>query len=230
MKKIIVGNLKSSMLPSDVSVYLKEMQKGILDDVIICPTSIYVPYFLKQKYEVGLQDICWSEENTTGEINALQASSMGIKYTIVGHFERKESLDIINVKIKQATKYGITSIVCIGEEEKNVKKIKRLLPKKLDIIFKNNLLEKVIIAYEPTWSIGTNDTPTNQEIEEIVTFIKDYLNQKYHQEVKVLYGGSVNNENIDILKNIDNIDGFVIGEAATHSSEFQKIISIVRQS
>ncbi len=86
-------------------------------------------------------------------------------------------------------------------------------------------MEKIIIAYEPIWSIGTGKIPTNEEIIDVTNYIKDLIQDKYEKRNIVLYGGSVNKDNIDILNTIDVVDGYLIGGASTKPAEFMYIMS-----
>lgn len=232
MDKIVIGNLKMSMATNDVSDYLKDMKKLTNKNVIICPTNIYMPYFLNQTYKAGLQNVYFEDSSHyTGEVSPRQAISMGISYTLVGHSERrkylKETDEEVNKKILEASKYGLTSIVCIGEisKEKKTRKIKKMLKKQLLADLKNVPLDRVIVAYEPVWAVGTDDLPTNKVIEEIVDYIKNEIKKTYQFEnPKVIYGGSINKENIKTIKNLENIDGILVGESSTRSEEFLEII------
>ena len=121
-------------------------------------------------------------------------------------------------------------ILCIGEtkEEKDKGITKDIITKELDGAFKElslELIEKVIIAYEPIWAIGTGITPTNDEIEDVVKYIRDYLNDSYRVANIILYGGSVNSANIDELNKLSIIDGYLIGGASTKADEFKEIIN-----
>ena len=116
MSKIVVGNLKMSMATSEISDYLKQMKQLKYDHVIICPTNIYVPYFLKQKYKVGLQNIYEEELGSfTGEVCPKQAATMGIKYTLIGHSDRRllfhETDEVINKKL--AVMDMTASVMCM---------------------------------------------------------------------------------------------------------------------
>lgn len=156
-----------------------------------------------------------------------QLKSIGVSYVIVGHFERKkylnETSDIVNKKIKEALKNNIIPIVCIGEtkEERSLRKTQEIIKKQLkDYFYKVDFGNDIIIAYEPIWAIGTNIIPTINEIEETIKKIKEIVN------IKVLYGGSVNSNNIsDIIK---VTDGVLIGKASTDINEFLKIIEVVK--
>lgn len=222
MEKLIVGNLKNYMDAHDTAVYLKQIDK--IENVVICPSNIFIPYFLNKKFEVGIQNIYLNDKTCTGEITAKQAKSLGISYAIVGHSERRtnfiETNIVVNHKIKEALKNNLKVILCIGEtlEEKQNNKTIEVLKKQINECLKD-INEEVIIAYEPIWAIGTNIVPTVSEIENNISKIKEIVN------TKVLYGGSVNSNNISEI--IKVTDGVLIGKASTDVVEFLKIIEVV---
>lgn len=238
-KKIVVGNLKMNMTIDEISHYLKEVNNQIFSpNVVICPTSIYIPYFLKQRYQVGLQNTFFKSEGAyTGEISPKQAASIGVKYTILGHSERRMYFDetdiMINKKVHEAIKHNLKVIVCVGEtsEEKNLLKTDRVLKRQLTNALRDldeSMFANVIVAYEPIWAIGTNVVPTNKEIKDAIDYIKMIANQVCDRvEIKVLYGGSVNDKNIKELNKISNIAGFLVGGASNDPKKFIKIIEEV---
>lgn len=236
--KLIIGNQKMYMSPSEVSEFLKNIIGKINNyDVVICPSLLYIPYFLKHKFSVGAQNICVENDGAyTGEISAKQLSELGIKYAIVGHSERRqhffEDNDIINKKIKNLLEVNIKPIVCIGEtnEEKNLLKTNKILKSEIVTCLKGLKEEEfnnIIIAYEPIWAIGTNRIPTMLEIKENVKYIKDIVKKIYKADVKVLYGGSISSSNIEKINKIDCLDGFLIGGSSTKAEEFLNIIEVV---
>lgn len=222
MEKLIVGNLKNYMDAYDTSMYLKQIDK--IENVVLCPSNIFIPYFLNKKFEVGIQNIYLNDKICTGEINAKQAKSLGVSYVIVGHSERRtnfiETNIVVNYKIKEALKNNLKVILCIGEtlEEKQNNKTFEVLEKQLNECLKD-ISEEVIIAYEPIWAIGTNVVPSIVEIQTNINKIKEIKNSK------VLYGGSVNSGNISEI--IKVTDGVLIGKASTDVVEFLKIIEVV---
>lgn len=237
-KKLIVGNLKMNMVADEVSNYLNNINKNIYsNNVVICPSSIYIPYFLKQRYSVGVQNICSEEMGAyTGELSAKQAYSLGVKYTLVGHSERRgmynETDLIVGKKVKTAIKNNLYPIICIGEtiEDKAMLRTERVLKKQLNYALKDLSVEEmdnVVIAYEPVWSIGTNKIPSNRDIKNTVSYIKLLISNLFgYNDAKVLYGGSVNSKNISQLIKIDNLDGFLIGGASLKPDEFLNIIEV----
>lgn len=230
MTKIIVANLKMCMSTKDTSEYIKSINKIEQENVIICPTNIYVPYFLNKKYKVGLQNISSYDLGPyTGDVSANQASTMGIKYALVGHSERRihqnEKDEEINKKITQALKYGMIPILCVGETLKEKRNRKKIVKKQLEQALKNTLVNKVIIAYEPVWAVGTNVIPTNKEIEEMINYIRGLIKKRYDKtNIKVLYGGSITKENVSRIKQIENIDGILVGSSSQIVDEFMEII------
>lgn len=225
--KIIIGNMKMNMLYPDIMKYIDKLKDKKLNNVIICPTSIYIPYFLNNNINVGIQDIYMKDNGAyTGDISAVQASSIGVKYAIIGHSERRfyhnEKDKLINLKIKQAIKNNIIPILCIGENIEEQENVKVVLKKQLDNCLKN-IDRDVIIAYEPRWAIGTNIVPSNNYIKDIILYIKEELKYKN----KILYGGSINIENINTINKIKELDGFLVGNVSTKAEEFLNIIEVV---
>ena len=187
------------------------------------------------KYIVGAQNVSVKGNGaSTGEISAEQLNSLGVSYTIVGHSERrsdnKETSEMFVNKINNLLSFDIRPIFCIGENlsEREANITKDIVGKQIIEVFdklNKEDLEKVIVAYEPVWAIGTGKVPTNEEIEDMTNYIKDLIQDKYEARVLVLYGGSVNNKNIDELNQIEAVDGYLIGGASTKADEFLYIMS-----
>lgn len=236
--KIVIANLKMNFTVGELANYLKGVGDIESPNLVICPTSIYVPYFLNKKFKVGLQNIFYKDEGAyTGEISPKQASSMGVQYVIIGHSERRTILEekdsLINEKVKAALNNKIIPIFCIGEtiEQKSMLRTNRVLAQQIltglrDI--KKEDFEKLYIAYEPVWAIGTGEVPTNLEIEKIVEYIKSVVSEHFgYENVKVLYGGSVNEKNIVELEKVPNLSGYLVGGASLYSDKLKMIINKV---
>ena len=133
-------------------------------------------------------------------------------------------------KINNLLNYDIRPIFCIGEKldqrKSNITKdvVGKQIMEVFDKLSKENI-EKIVVAYEPVWAIGTGIVPTNEEIEDMTSYIKDLIQDKYSSRVLVLYGGSVNQKNIDELNLIEPVDGYLIGGASTKADEFLYIMS-----
>lgn len=236
-KKYVVGNLKMSMKKNDVATYLKKVNDKIFNNhVILFPSAIYIPYFLNQYYKVGIQDVHFESTGPyTGEVSPAQAKSMGVCCTLVGHSERKrffkETDTMVNKKVLESLASGLSVILCIGEtfEEKELLKTDRVLKKQITYALRYvKDLRQVMIAYEPVWAIGTRVVPKNEEIEKTVQYIKDLINTEYgYSDMKVLYGGSVDEKNIHDICKIENLDGVLVGNSSTDADKFLHIIEVV---
>ena len=205
--------------------------------IIYCPPYTLLNSFViktrKTNLDVGAQN-CHYEINTgpyTGSISSNMIKKLGAKYIIIGHSENRsdgETNDQINKKIHSAISNNLNVIFCIGENlfEKKNKKINNVLKKQIDLgLRKIKKIDKIILAYEPVWSIGTGKVLTNKELTKQVVIIKKIIKKKFkNQEAKIIYGGSVNNQNINNLKQIKEINGFLIGGASQNSKKFIDII------
>jgi len=226
------GNVNSLNSINKVVNFLKRFKYKKFLKVVYCPPNTLIHSLSNSKssqlISVGAQN-CHQNKTPgafTGFVNSSMLKSVGAKYVIIGHSENRQNGEndkIINQKISSALESKLKVIFCIGEtlKEKRKKITKRILSKQIDIGLKKIRNKKnIIIAYEPVWAIGTGLTPNNIELHEIINFIKKKL-----KKTKVLYGGSVNPKNIRVLKNINNIDGFLIGGASQNSNKFIDIIN-----
>lgn len=233
--KLIVGNQKSYMDNSDINDFIKEsFTITTNNNIIICPSSIYLEKFKQTPFLLGSQNVSnYPSGSSTGELSAEQLKSVGVSFSIVGHSERRqkqhETNEDINTKIKNLLNCSITPILCIGESktDRDQNKYKDIILTEIRSALKGlstDSVEKIIIAYEPIWSIGTGVIPTNDQIDEIGKYIKELIRKDYHCHTKVLYGGSVNDKNVDLLNEINSIDGYLIGGASTKIEAFKTII------
>ena len=224
------GTLKSIQSLKNV-IKLKNKQIYNKAKIIYCPPYTLLELFSKSikktKLELGAQNCHFHSEYGafTGSVNSKMIKNVGCKYVILGHSENRISGDsdkIINLKVKSSIKENLKIIFCIGETLKEKKKNKtNLILKKQLINGLRNIKNKknIIFAYEPVWSIGTGIIPKSKDLYDTINFIKN----KYRQN-KVLYGGSVNPKNINELKSINDIDGFLVGGASQDSKKFIDII------
>ena len=224
------GDTRSLNFLDKVVTFIKKYKKNNIKLIYFPPATLI--NLLSQKFkntsiDVGAQN-CFHEENHgayTGQINSFMLKDAGAKYIILGHSENRklgEDNNLINRKIKSSIKSGLKIIFCIGEtlSQKNKKNTKKILSQQIIQGLKNvENKKKIIIAYEPVWAIGSGLIPKETEIFEIVKFIKNKVKGS-----KVLYGGSVNSQNINLLKKIDNVDGFLVGGASQNSNNFIDII------
>ena len=237
MNKIIVLNHKMNLNYDLVSEYIEKINKVKTDHkIIIIPSYLYIGTFIKNtKYDIGSQNLS-NELNGafTGEVSSTQLNSIGVKYSLVGHSERRnlfhETDEIINEKTRQCLNHGITPIICVGEtlsehnNDETLVKINNQISHAILGLDDLNEKKEIIIAYEPIYAIGTGKTPKVKEIGNVINHIYEVLSKYDNIDFKILYGGSVNRENIKKILEINKLDGVLIG---TISSKIEEIIKII---
>ena len=225
------GSLNSLKSLDKFIKFFKNFKKNTYSKIIYCPPTTLINPMIKKLKKTGIQigaQNCHESQNYgafTGSINAKMLKEVGATYVIIGHSENRqegETDKLVNNKIKSALKSGLKVIFCIGEtlKEKRTKMTKKLLSKQIKLgLNKINNNKNIIIAYEPIWSYGSGLIPKKKELFETIKFIK-----KKAKNYKVLYGGSVNPKNINLLNLINNIDGYMIGGASQDPKKFIDII------
>ena len=226
------GDLKTLNSLDNIIKFSKAKTKNKFK-IIYCPPNTLIRPLSKRlkktKIEVGAQN-CHENENYgafTGHVNSKMLNDVGAKYVILGHSENRQSGEtdkLINLKIKSSIKSGLKIIFCIGEtlKEKKDKKTNQVLAKQINNGLKSiQNKSEIIVAYEPVWSIGTGLIPKTEDLLKSVLYIKSKFGKK---SPKILYGGSVNNNNIAQLKDINSIDGFLVGGASQNVKKFIDII------
>ena len=226
---IIALNNKSNLGKEEFKNYLEELNKlKTSHKMILFPNYLNISKFNSNNILLGSQDISENASGPfTGEVSAKELKSYNVSYTLVGHSERREyeneTEDQIQRKVLKALEYDITPILCIGEtlEERNNNKVKEKLMKSIMTInsLSNEFKNKIIIAYEPIWSIGTGNTPKLDELEKVIDFIKSELPNN-----RILYGGSVNEKNIDYIQQIKKIDGYLLGGLSLHPDKLSILL------
>jgi len=218
-------------------INLSKKKKYKKAKIIYCPPYTLLDKFViktrKTKLCVGAQN-CHQVINTgpyTGAISTTMIKKIGAKYVIIGHSENRsngETNNQINKKIHSAISNNLNVIFCIGENlfEKKHNRTNNILKKQIYLGLKQiKKIDKIIFAYEPVWSIGTGKILTNKELTKQIIIIKNVIKNLFKkQKTKIIYGGSVNNKNINNLKQINEIDGFLIGGASQNSKKFIDII------
>lgn len=234
MKKILALNFKMNLEYKQIKDYVSKIKDKINNrEVIFFPPSIFLPYFISEEYAIGAQTISEYDNGAhTGEISCEQLKSIGGSYVIIGHSERrqdqKEDDSVINAKIKKALEKKLKVILCIGEtkEERDMLKTAKILKREITSALKDintDLFGNIVIAYEPIWAIGTGLVPTTDDIYKTIEFIINTTNNTFGFKPNVLYGGSVNEKNIEELNKIENVSGFLVGGA---SLDFEKVLKI----
>jgi triosephosphate isomerase len=251
-KKIVAGNWKMNKTLEEAGALAAEVMGMVADEVkgnvrvVFC---VPFPYLLPIKNQVGnntriavgAQNCSEHEAGAyTGEVSAAMLRSMGIPYVILGHSERRqyfgEDGKLLAKKVDIALKYGLTPIFCCGEpldvREKNEheKLVKQQVEEAL-FHLDSASLEKVVIAYEPVWAIGTGKTASAQQAQDMHAIIRRHLASKYDKSVadniSILYGGSVNAANAKELFASADVDGGLVGGASLKSREFTEIIKAI---
>ena len=233
MKKIIIFNHKMSLLYDDLYNYIERTNNLETDnDIIICPSDIYLEAFVNNSnWSVGSQNLNYNTDaKHTGEISTDQLKSLGIEYSIIGHYERvrdfNENAIIVNNKLIAALDANIFPILCFGENIDD--DYHETIPKILDKYLKDvENIEFIIFAYEPIFAIGTGALPNIKRIEEVISFINEYLEDKYKKKPNLLYGGSVDSSNINDIINIEGINGALVGDISSDIKEVERIIQRV---
>ncbi len=244
-KKIIAGNWKMNMTPSQAVKLCEELKSLVVNDnvdVVYCVPAIdIVPVVEAVKgtnVEVGAENMYFEDKGAyTGEISAEMLVDAGVKYVIIGHSERrdyfKEDDALLNKKVKQAIKAGLTPILCCGESleqrEMGVTMdwIRLQIKSDLDGVAADDV-KNLVIAYEPIWAIGTGKTATTEQAEEVCKGIRACIAEIYDdataEAVRIQYGGSVNAGNAAELFAQPDIDGGLVGGASL-KADFGKIVN-----
>jgi len=211
-------------------------------EVILCPPSLFTEMTvdLSQEYPffVGVQNISEHEEGAyTGEISAQMVRSLEVNFAIIGHSERRmyfqEDDELIAKKVDIALKNELIPIFCCGEQlearqnEKHFDIVRTQVEEGLFHLDKDEII-KVVIAYEPVWAIGTGETASPEQAQEMHAFIRKLISIKYNDEiaesVTILYGGSVKPNNAVEIFGKKDVDGGLIGGASLNSKDFLAIV------
>jgi triosephosphate isomerase len=190
------------------------------------------------RVSLGAQNLFWETEGAfTGEISPVMLVSVGCKYVIIGHSERRQYFDetdeTVNKKIKAAVKNDLVPVLCVGESEKEreSKETFSILDKQIKkglVGFSSDDLETLVIAYEPVWAIGTGKTATTDQAQEAHQFLRSVLEKSFGnmlaKSIRILYGGSVKPNNIAELMTMPDIDGALVGGASLDPDTFSKIV------
>lgn len=236
MNKQIVLNHKLNLNYDELLTYIEKINElNTNNDIIICPSFLYLEQFKKScKYKIGSQNVSNQiEGNFTGEVSAKQLNKLNINYSLVGHSERRkhyyEDDNLINDKVINCLNNNIIPIICVGEslEDKNNGDLELKINNQISqaiLGIDDQITKEVIIAYEPIWAIGSGITPQIEEIEYVINYIYDIL-KAYKLKPVILYGGSVNKNNIKDILSINNINGVLIGSISSKIDEIIKIIN-----
>lgn len=252
VRPILAGNWKMNTLPSEVigffdgflpllnpilKTWSSKESRVLKPEVLVCPTNVCITEAQNairgtKSVKIGAQNCHFEEKGAyTGEVSLDMLKDLGVKHVIIGHSERRQMFNetnkTVNLKTLAALKQGVTPIVCCGEslEQRIAGVTDKHIAKQINAALKgveNDQIEKVVIAYEPIWAIGTGKTCESPEAERVCGLIREVVAKKYGEEsankVRILYGGSANSGNARELLGKTNIDGFLVGGASLKPS------------
>ncbi|MBU3112835.1 triose-phosphate isomerase [Clostridium lacusfryxellense] len=245
-KGIIAGNFKMNKTVAESVILIEEMKPLVKDakcDVVVCPTFLALDAVIKaakgSNIKVGAQNMHFEDNGAfTGEVSPSMLKDMGVEYVIIGHSERRqyfnETDETVNKKIKAAYSHAIQPIFCIGEtlsdREGNIteKVLGNQVKLGIDGLTKEQV-EKLVIAYEPIWAIGTGKTATADQANETIAFIRatvgGIFGDDVSQKLRIQYGGSVKPSTIKEQMGKSDIDGGLIGGASLKAEDFAGIVN-----
>ena len=245
-KKVIAGNWKLNKSNSEARQLANQVKIRSTDiknvDIILCPpfTALTVVHEVVKGTSIGLgaQNMYWEKSGAfTGEINAEMIKSTGAGYVIIGHSERRqyfgETDETVNMKIKAALKEVLIPIVCVGEslDHRESGITAQIIETQVNGALSGLSalqMADIIIAYEPVWAIGTGKTATPEQAQEVHAQIRSLVNKQFGDDVssnvRIQYGGSVKEENAEILLSQPDIDGALVGGACLRAETFLPII------
>ncbi|ADL50492.1 triose-phosphate isomerase [Clostridium cellulovorans] len=245
-KAIIAGNWKMNKTVDEAVAYINEFKPLVKDatcDVVLCVPFIALDAAVKaaagSNIKIGAQNMHFEESGAfTGEVSPKMLTSIGVDYVVIGHSERRqyfaETDETCNLKVKKAIEHNLIPILCCGEtlEERETDKTEEVIGAQIKADLADVAeadLEKVVIAYEPIWAIGTGKTATDDQANETIAFIRKTLASLYTQEaadkVRIQYGGSVKPSTIKAQMAKSDIDGALVGGASLLTDDFAQIVN-----
>ena len=245
-KPIIAGNWKMYKTPSEAVSLIEELKPLVKDaqaEVVVCPPFICLPA-AKEALEgsnirLGAQNMYWEEQGAfTGEVAPGMLTEAGVEYVIIGHSERRqyfsESDDIVNRKMLSAVSHNLIPIICVGEtlEQREQGVTEKVVDTQTRAALNGltaDVADRIVIAYEPVWAIGTGRTASSDDANEVIGYIRkvveSVLGSQAAAQIRILYGGSVKPDNAAELMNMPEIDGGLVGGASLKALDFSKIVN-----
>ena len=245
-RPLIVANWKMYKTIAEALNVVASIKAGVHRatecEIVICPSYTALKAvgeaLRESTLELGAQDMHPEPEGAfTGEVSPLMLKDVGCRFVILGHSERRsrfhETDEFINQKVKATLKFSLIPILCIGEtlEDREARKAFEVVKGQFDASLKDlnaDDIQRCVIAYEPVWAIGTGRTATPEQAEQMHSYIRRLLHEKYGEEASsralILYGGSVKPDNMGALMQKPNVDGALVGGASLKAESFIQIV------
>lgn len=246
-KTFIVANWKMNKMVKEAEDFCRDLLPQIEDcnhvDIAICPpfTSLGAvnDLLINSKVLLGGQDVSWEKQGAyTGEVSASMLNDVGCQYVLVGHSERREIIgetdEIVRLKLQRAIEAGLIPIFCVGEDlaARDNNRASDVIKKQLTAGLKNLeiISSSIVIAYEPIWAIGTGSNASPSDAQEMALFIRHELenifDKDFAQNIIILYGGSVKEDNLADFLQEEDVDGALVGGASLEANSFAKLVRI----
>lgn len=243
MKKLIAGNWKMNGSTASNAVLVQSLLEGAAASQCLVAVCVPAPYLAQVQalvagsgINLGAQDVSQHESGAyTGEVSCAMLRDFGIRYAIVGHSERRqyhgETDVVVAEKAQRALAAGITPIVCVGETlaERDAGRTEEVVKRQLAAVIHTNghCISEIVVAYEPVWAIGTGQTASPEQAQQVHSVLRAQLRAASAQadRIPILYGGSMNAANAAQLLSQSDIDGGLVGGAALKAADFLTIIA-----
>lgn len=243
---IIAGNWKMHKTVEEAVELingLKDKVKEAKCQVVVCPPFVSLAAVIDAakgtNIEVGAQNMHFEEQGAfTGEVSPVMLKTMGVKYVVIGHSERRqyfaETDETVNKKVLSAFSHGLIPIMCVGEtlEEREADKTFDIIGNQVEKDLQSLIaaqIEELVIAYEPIWAIGTGKTATSEDANQVIKFIRDKVAEMFGREaadkMRIQYGGSVKPSTIKEQMAQSDIDGALVGGASLKAEDFAAIVN-----
>ena len=245
-QKIIAGNWKMNGQLQQITQLVGELNDlidvGASTQVVVAPPAIYLPLLeelIHPSIQLAAQNVYPKDFGAyTGELSAPMLKDYNCRYVLVGHSERRqyfqENENFVAEKFHHVKDHGMIPILCVGETliERENEQTEQVIRKQLLAVSKNDstCFNNCVVAYEPVWAIGTGKTATPEQAQEIHQFIRKLIkeiNEHDAEQLTLLYGGSVNNQNAKALFAMPDIDGGLVGGASLNAKQFVEIIKCI---
>jgi triosephosphate isomerase len=241
---ILAGNWKMYKNLLETKDFLRQFHENTIPDdreVVICAPFPSLPWLTEAcegtAIQIGAQNVHWELEGAfTGEVSVQMLKALHVTHVIIGHSERRayfaETDEMIGRKVRTSLTAGLTPILCVGEtlEEKELGKTNEVVKRQLRTALEDISpveVGRLVIAYEPVWAIGSGLAATTKDAENVISYIRSLLPERYQEKVRILYGGSVKPENIASYISQANIDGALVGGASLDPVQFHRMVDEV---